>query len=358
MQQTIRETIVRKLKEKEEKNRTRRLWEHAFPEDSKKFVDYYYEEKCRDNCIWVLEENGEIRSMVQLNPYFFQRPPLAERKETRIYYIVGVSTQKEYRKKGYMDRVLRKVLVSMKEEGAPFTFLMPARKEIYLPYEFRYIYDREEYICHVMKDMSVNGEKYELADFNKAEELADFASDILQQRYAIYASRNEAYYKRRMKELNAQDGGISIFRENGKIKSYYAFGKDGNKIEIQEVLNKDVPLSQMGLQKKGKKPLIMARILNLDKMAPFIMSKNPLSLKIYIKDSVIKENNGFFLWEVGTRGSSFKRLERGVVQAAELSEEGNPDWTVSIGELGQFIFGYKPVSYWMEIGRASCRERV
>ena len=92
----------------------------------------------------------------------------------------------------------------------------------------------------------------------------------------------------------------------------------------------------------------MARILNLDKMAPFIMSKNPLSLKIYIKDSVIKENNGFFLWEVGTRGSSFKRLERGVVQAAELSEEGNPDWTVSIGELGQFIFGYKPVSYWME----------
>ena len=41
--------LIRKLKEKEEKNKTRKLWEHAFPEDSRKFVDYYYKEKCRDN---------------------------------------------------------------------------------------------------------------------------------------------------------------------------------------------------------------------------------------------------------------------------------------------------------------------
>ncbi|RKJ35967.1 hypothetical protein D7X25_32750, partial [bacterium 1XD42-8] len=135
--------------------------------------------------------------------------------------------------------------------------------------------------------------------------------------------------------------------------SYYAFGQDGNKIEIQEVLKKDISLSQMGLQKNKTKPLIMARILNINKIAPFIRAKTPFSLKIYIKDSVIKENNGLFLWEVGRKGSFFKKLGGGAIQAAELFEEGNPDWTVSIGELGQFIFGYKSVSHWMKRGEIS-----
>lgn len=353
--------LIRKLKEREEKNRTRRLWEHAFPEDSRKFINYYYEEKCRDNYIWVLEENQEIRSMVQLNPYFFQMTPSVKDKERLVYYIVGVSTQKEYRKRGYMDRLLRKALSSMKKEGIPFTFLMPAREEIYLPYDFRYIYDREEYTRYVTpafqslhnerKDMAMNtyqGEKYELADSNKAGELANFATEVLQQRYSVYASRSEGYYKQWMKELNAQDGGISIFRENGEIKSYYAFGQDGNNVEIQEVINKGISLSEIGLQKKKNKPSIMARILNLDEIAPFIRAKTHLSLTIYIEDCVIKENNGLFLWEVGTKGSFFKRLKRGVIQAAEFFEERKPDWAVSIGELGQFIFGYKPVSHWRE----------
>lgn len=358
--------LIRKLKEKEEKNKTRKLWEHAFPEDSRKFVDYYYKEKCRDNCIWVLEERQEIYSMVHLNPYLFQITPFVKDKETRIYYIVGVSTKEERRKRGYMDRLLQKALNSMKEEGIPFTFLMPAREEIYLPYDFRYIYDKEEYTCLVMptfqslknemNGMALNvyqGEEYELADINKAGELADFAAEILKQRYTMYASRNEDYYKRWIKELKAQDGGISIFREDKEIKSYYAFGQDGNKIEIQEVLKKDISLSQMGLQKNKTKPLIMARILNINKIAPFIRAKTPFSLKIYIKDSVIKENNGLFLWEVGRKGSFFKKLGGGAIQAAELFEEGNPDWTVSIGELGQFIFGYKSVSHWMKRGEIS-----
>ena len=176
-----------------------------------------------------------------------------------------------------------------------------------------------------MNGMALNvyqGEEYELADINKAGELADFAAEILKQRYTMYASRNEDYYKRWIKELKAQDGGISIFREDKEIKSYYAFGQDGNKIEIQEVLKKDISLSQMGLQKNKTKPLIMARILNINKIAPFIRAKTPFSLKIYIKDSVIKENNGLFLWEVGRKGSFFKKLGGGAIQAAELFEEG------------------------------------
>ena len=40
----------------EEKERSRKLWEECFPEDSARFLDYYYQEKCRDNRILVLED--------------------------------------------------------------------------------------------------------------------------------------------------------------------------------------------------------------------------------------------------------------------------------------------------------------
>ena len=45
-----------------EKENSRRLYECCFPEDSQKFVDYYYQEKCRENEIAVIEENGKIIS--------------------------------------------------------------------------------------------------------------------------------------------------------------------------------------------------------------------------------------------------------------------------------------------------------
>ena len=41
--------------EQEEKGRTREIWEEAFPDDSKSFVDYYYKEKMKDNRVLVFE---------------------------------------------------------------------------------------------------------------------------------------------------------------------------------------------------------------------------------------------------------------------------------------------------------------
>ena len=63
--------VIRYLPD-EEKNRTRALWERIFVEDSERFLDYYYHIKTADNEILVLERDGEILSMLQLNPYRLQ----------------------------------------------------------------------------------------------------------------------------------------------------------------------------------------------------------------------------------------------------------------------------------------------
>ena len=50
----------------EEKARSRKLWEEAFPEDSQAFRDYYYTEKTKDNEILVLEEQGKVMSEIPM----------------------------------------------------------------------------------------------------------------------------------------------------------------------------------------------------------------------------------------------------------------------------------------------------
>ena len=56
-----------------EKENSRRLYECCFPEDSQKFVDYYYQEKCRENEIAVIEENGKIILLDYKTDYVEQR---------------------------------------------------------------------------------------------------------------------------------------------------------------------------------------------------------------------------------------------------------------------------------------------
>ena len=118
-----------------EHGKTRKLWEEVFPDDTKAFLDYYYYIKTRDNAIYVIEEDGEICSMLQLNPYTVR----VEGKEFPSAYIIAVATRKEYRSRGYMGALLRASLKEMYSRGLPFTFLMPAAEAIYTPYDFRYI---------------------------------------------------------------------------------------------------------------------------------------------------------------------------------------------------------------------------
>lgn len=140
----IRNLLGRKIKmkirklETGEKLNTRKLYEEVFSEDSKDFVDYYYEEKVKDNQIYVVEEDGEIQAMLHLNPY--ELAVNGSRKD--VNYIVAVATRKSYRKRGFMAEMLKQALNDMYADGETFTFLMPASESIYLPFDFRTVYEQ------------------------------------------------------------------------------------------------------------------------------------------------------------------------------------------------------------------------
>ena len=119
----------------EERRRTRALYQAAFPEDTERFVDFYYQYKTRDNQILVLEQDGQIVSMLHRNPYTM----IMNGYEFPADYIVAVATEKAFRHQGCMRKLLEKALNDMADQGMPFTFLMPASESIYAPFDFVWI---------------------------------------------------------------------------------------------------------------------------------------------------------------------------------------------------------------------------
>ena len=77
---------------------TRKLYEEVFSEDEKSFVDYYYQEKTKDNIIYIVREDDDIQAMLHLNPYTL----MVNGIEKESYYIVAVATRKEYRGRRYI----------------------------------------------------------------------------------------------------------------------------------------------------------------------------------------------------------------------------------------------------------------
>lgn len=169
------------ITECKEKNLTRKLYEEAFG-DSKEFVDYYYEDKCRDNRIIVSLEDGEVVSMLHLNPYTVNLCGAV----VKTYYVVAVATTAERRREGQMSKVFEKAFELLKYEHIPFVFLLPVDEAIYSWMGF-------EKICDFAVDR-----------------LSDY--DEIINRYDIYCVRDENYLRHmsREEELRALDNGEEI----------------------------------------------------------------------------------------------------------------------------------------------------
>ena len=138
--------------------------------------------------------------MLHLNPYSLWVN--GSRKEAN--YIVAVATQKEYRKRGYMASLLKKSLEDMYQAGEAFTFLMPASESIYLPFDFRTVYEQKKRYYRqeeLLEDLCVK----EATDAD-CKELAEFANKYLAEHFQIFAIRDEAYYQRPVSYTHLRTG--------------------------------------------------------------------------------------------------------------------------------------------------------
>ena len=322
----------------EEKKETIPLWKACFPEDTDRYLDYYYQEKAKDNRILAKKEDGKIITMLHRNPYkIHMRDKLWEAD-----YIVAVATEENHRGRGHMREVLTKALRDMNLEGRPFTFLMPAAEAIYLPFDFRFVWKKPRLVLkrpaeEILEKVPVSGE----ADWEKA---GQFMEKWLAERSQIYTFRDTAYVRRLLRELESEDGELYFLKGEGE-EPLGLQGLTGREKKDQALL-----YAREGLfEEKEGKTGIMARITALREFLPAFSLNvlESLTLNLEVEDKLIPENEGSFFWSLDEQGSSVELSQNDrEMQAAQRI------WTLKtdIGDLASWLFGYeKPEELWPDM---------
>lgn len=303
----------------EEKYISRELYEECFPEDSESFVDYYYEQKCADNEILVLEDQERICSMLHLNPFRVSMYGTS----CRVHYIVAVATAEEYRRRGYMLRLMEEAFYDMYHRGEPFTFLIPANPDYYYSCGFEYWENQLE--LKQDRDDIWHGQRMAAAKAEDSKELAAFSNEVLKEQFDLYIEKDEAYYRRLILEQNSQSGQVVVLRDtidesaSGPVSGIFCFDRECG-VEIRE------PIMRTSCSERVH-PLMMGRILNLEAFCQNMRSRTPLKLEVEVRDTLLSENNGCFRIEISENGGKAMRIH---------SHE--PEKSMDIAEIGQLLF--------------------
>lgn len=335
-----------RLLEAAENSRTKALYQTVFAEDSQAFVEYYYHYKTRENRIYAVEDQkGEILSMLHLNPYLVKQGA----HEAFGEYIVAVATAERCRHQGMMRSLLKASLEDMRRMGEPFAFLMPAAEAIYRPFDFRFIYSRNQG-CIRTEDFA--GKPHLMcraAEKGDLDALAEFANAYLQRNFQTFTFHTAEYFETLLAEQRCQNGEVVLMLEGEKIRGYFFTASEGE-MEVREPVAEEgyepflLPSIAEYLKGRGqvklygfpdgtaeireKKPVIMARITNPAQFAAGLTAESPLEFCFRLTDELLPENGGVYRFFADKSG--------GVM---EICAEEKADFTISIGTFTAMAFG-------------------
>ncbi|MDO5293404.1 MAG: GNAT family N-acetyltransferase [bacterium] len=341
------------------------LWNDCFG-DSKEYMGYYFENKLKDNQVYVIEEEDQVISMLHLNPFSMS----LKGREHVYHYIVGVATQEEKRGRGCMRNVLTKALREQREAGEIFTYLMPAAKEIYLPYDFRYIYTQDRVSGSITSDAALSSNRVvkpymELSDHQK-QEVVLFVMEHLEGEFELYTVRDKAYYERLVLEMQAAGGEVIAVYNDLKLEGVCSYMLENGHMEVVETitspelteqienailsyalihakekslqvawlethfLNRKVLQALIQDSEYKKQPIIMARLLDAEQALSLLTLKkeeeNAVTLKLAVRDPLILENQKTY------------KVTASMTQTVVEETEEDYEVYMNIAELTQFFF--------------------
>lgn len=240
---------IRLLSHAEEKqewcDQCRLLWQKIFG-DSDAYMDYYERYKWKENLVLLLCREDEILSMLHLNPYKI----MWEGRRFCLHYIVGVCTKEDMRRRGYMGRLLLEAMHLMYRRGEPWTYLMPAAEELYLPYDFVPVYQTIRRIvgCKGKGSEFDRVIPYGEADDGEKRDLVRFVRRCLSEKFSVYTERGESYFAEHAKEAQACGGDVLILGQEGRITGYVQYLSEPGEEAQAEVVEM---ISESGLESEN-----------------------------------------------------------------------------------------------------------
>lgn len=290
--------------ENDQKAETRPLYEEAFPDDSKRFVDCFYSVETPGNRVTALYDD-ELVSMMHLHPVRF----VLDEISTDTVYIIAVATYASQRKKGYYRKLLEFTLQQLYEEGMPFVFLMPAAEEIYHPFGFRTVHSFGTRRVPAFPHSSY--EFREVADLT--EEMTESMEDMLDGYLHI---EHDAEWRRRcLPVLRAQGGSlveviksdirfgwIRVIREDGQVTVLDLIGCVGEEETVLEAFAAKEGSDRIAVHCTAScvgepgLPILryMFRILRIEDFADLLDPVTEFDFRCTVHDCIIKENNMTF----------------------------------------------------------------
>lgn len=332
--------VVIKYAEKNQREAIRALWQEAFA-DPEVFADYYFEQVYPENRVLVAEKDGQILSMLHLNPYEWKFE-MNSGHSVRLHYIVGVATGQEYRRKGLMAECLRRALQDMEQAGEPFTYLMPAKEEYYTPFDFvpvarQRIWEKPDkgsgWILQTAEQSAWEIGEPEQKFEGSVQEAGESEPRrlVLPWKARNYPLRTAAYRRRLEAEMKCDCGGLIEWADS---KGYAAYGfEDGDpktspvimQVYMEEAAEEErKPVSDVveetvcptlyerygdcRIRYVEKQP-IMLRILNLERFVKLLAYKGKdVVYHVQVNDTICSLNQGRFRIRLSENGCTAVRL--------------------------------------------------
>ena len=340
----------------EEKNNIKEIWNYCF-NDSETFVKYYFDSKYKRSNTVVLDEGEEIVSSLQLNQYKINL-------NNRVYdasYVVGVSTFPQGRGRGYMKHMMRFSLEELYKREQLVSILMPIDYRLYRKYGYEHCYDQLEYTIDIedLSKFKLNGKLYKVEN-EHIDDLLEINNLFLKDVNGN-VSRDRLYYENLFEEIKSEGGYIYIYEDNG-YQGYIIYFLNGENMFVREVFYKNIETLKSILKfiynhntqcKRviisapvndkirfildnpktcdiKVKPFMMGRVINLKGYLETldIESDKEISVRIYVEDEFLTENNGVF--KISLKNKKLK-VEK---------TEGSYSAYFSINTITQLAFSY------------------
>lgn len=321
--------------DKNHREETYRMYQEIFA-DPKAFADYYFDTIYPKNKVLFAAEGEKIKGMIHLNPYRV----MVGKKVWNLSYIVAVAVWKEYRRQGIMASMLERVLNDIAKEGKPFTYLIPANKAYYEPFDFVYVMDWETEKCTGNEVHSKQGfiRPIQLEEY---ESVASYIEGFMNS-FGVHTVVDKHYMEQMELECRASDGHVMIWEVDGEIKGVFAAAVEDDTVYIRQSFSHNIEELEHQIQREYNKqnieitkatpkgePKIMARIASLISWDGLVECQGDLDVEVLVNDSYVSENNGVFhLKSVGN------------TLHIENKVDTQCDNSISIGDFTQILFGY------------------
>lgn len=156
------------------KDKMMKLWKTTF-HDSDEYISLIFDNYFNTEYLEYYEENGKLISALLGVPYFFGNG----KQNIKGLYLCGLATLEEYRHRGIMDNLMRKINTKAYTDGFHITFLVPA-SDILRKYYFGKGYSNSMY--------TVEDRYTDIHDFNN-----DYQSILSKEDERIIALKTRYY---------------------------------------------------------------------------------------------------------------------------------------------------------------------